>query len=111
MTGTIIAAIISCCVSFFLGGALSFMVAKFKGAVKKEKALQDGMQSLLRDKLIEFHDKYTERGYCPIYAKESARRSYEAYHELGGNGVITKLFNDIMSLPEEQPQNADKKEV
>lgn len=107
MTGTVITAIISCCVSFFLGGALTFMVAKLKGAVKREKALQDGMQSLLRDKLIEFHDKYTERGYCPIYVKESARRSYEAYHELGGNGVITKLFNDIMSLPEEQPNKAE----
>ena len=58
------------------------------------------MQSLLRNQLIEYHDKYTERGYCPIYAKEAARRSYEAYHNLGGNGVITKLFNDIMALPE-----------
>ena len=57
---------------------------------------------------IEYHDKYTERGFCPIYAKEADRRSYEAYHALGGNGVITKLYNDIMALPEEDP--ASKKE-
>lgn len=103
MTATLVACIISWAVSFFLGGLASFLIAKYKGLQKREKALQDGVQSLLRNQLIEYHDKYTERGYCPIYAKESARRSYEAYHELGGNGVITKLYNDIMALPEEEP--------
>lgn len=110
MTATVIAAIVSCCVSFFLGGALTFVSAKLKGAMKREKALQDGVQSLLRNQLIEYHDKYTERGFCPIYAKESARRCYEAYHELGGNGVITKLYNDIMALPEEPPKEGNRKQ-
>ncbi len=100
MATVVITAIISCCVSF-LGGALTFLVAKMKGLFKREKALGDGVQALLRNQLIEYHDKYTERGYCPIYAKESAKKSYEAYHELGGNGLITKLYNDIMALPEE----------
>ena len=66
------------------------------------------MQSLLRNQIIEYHDKYTAKGFCPIYAKEAARRCYEAYHALGGNGVITKLYNDIMALPEEDP--AERKE-
>ena len=100
MTATLITCIISWAVSFFLGGLASFIIAKYRGMQKREKALQDGVQSLLRNQLIEYHDKYTRRGYCPIYAKESARRSYEAYHELGGNGVITKLYEDIMALPE-----------
>ncbi len=100
VTGAIITAIVSCVVSSILGGALAFVSTKFKGVIKREKAMEEGVQSLLRNQLIEYHDKYTERGYCPIYAKEAARRSYEAYHNLGGNGVITKLFNDIMALPE-----------
>ncbi len=100
MDTIVITAIISCCVSFFLGGILTFIITKVKGVFKREKALGDGVQVLLRNQLIEYHDKYTDKGYCPIYAKESARKSYEAYHELGGNGVITKLYNDIMQLPE-----------
>lgn len=103
--GTLIAAIVSCAVSFFLGGALSFLAVKFKGIFKRERAMQDGLQSLLRSKIIDYHDKYMERGYCPIYAKETIRRSYEAYHDLGGNGVVTKLYNDLMALPEEEKQN------
>lgn len=59
---------------------------------------------LLRGKIIDYHDKYTERGYCPLYVKESARRSYEAYHALGGNGIVTKLYSDLMSLPESEKE-------
>ena len=109
MSTAIVSAIISCAVSFFVGGTLTFLVAKIKGLAKREKALGEGVQSLLRSQLIEYHDKYTERGYCPIYAKEAATRSYEAYHELGGNGVITKLYSDIMALPESEEEK-DKTE-
>ncbi len=110
MTTAVISAIISCTVSFFVGGLLTFLVAKMKVIAKREKALGEGVQSLLRSQLIEYHDKYTERGYCPVYAKEAATRSYEAYHELGGNGVITKLYNDIMALPESKEEKQKKEE-
>lgn len=106
METAIVTAIVSCVVSAVLGGILTFVVTRIKGLFKREKAVENGIQVLLRNQLIEYHDKYTEKGYCPIYAKENARRSYDAYHELGGNGVITKLFNDIMQLPEE-PKNKE----
>lgn len=111
MTATIVTCIISWAVSFFLGGLATFVIAKYKGLIKHEKALSDGVQSLLRNQLIEYHDKYTAKGYCPIYAKEAARRCYEAYHALGGNGVITKLYNDIMELPEEAPKKTSHKKI
>lgn len=99
--GIILTSVISCLVSFFLGGGLAFFAARCKGGFKREKALQEGVKSLLRSQLIDYHDKYIERGYCPIYVKETARKSYEAYHELGGNGVITRLYEDLMTLPGE----------
>lgn len=100
MWTTVITSIISCVISFVLGGILALTAAKWKGMMKRERALQEGVRSLLRNQLIDYHDKYLRRGYCPIYVKESARRSYEAYHELNGNGVITKLYQDLMALPE-----------
>lgn len=96
---TILTTAITSVVSFFLGGGLSFLLTKGKKVVKKEKAERDGMRELLRCKLIDYHDKYTQRGYCPLYIKEAATRSYAAYHELGGNGVITGLYNELMELP------------
>ncbi len=100
VTAAIVTSAVSCAVSFFLGGALAAVAGKWRSVRKKEDALREGVLSLLRNQLIEYHDKYTERGWCPIYVKESARRSYEAYHALGGNGVVTKLYDDLMSLPE-----------
>ncbi len=101
-SGEFIASLISCVVSAVGGGALTYVWTKWKRNLKRERALEAGVRSLLRNNLIHYHDKYTARGCCPIYVKESARISYEAYHELGGNGVITKLYEDIMALPEEQ---------
>ena len=105
----ILTSVISCTVSFVFGGLFTQLSGRIKGGAKREKAMQEGVKCLLRGKLIDYHDTYTERGYCPIYVKESARRSYEAYHALGGNGVVTKLFTDLMALPEsEREENIAK---
>lgn len=100
-TSELISGAISCLVSAAVGGGLTYLVTRFKRSIKREKAVEEGVKSLLRHALIEYHEKYTARGSCPVYAKDVARTGYEAYHELGGNGVVTKLYEDIMALPEE----------
>lgn len=67
----------------------------------KIKAVADGMLACLRADIIGYHDKYTKKGYCPIYAKDAVEKAYKAYHALGGNGTITKLYNNLMALPTE----------
>ena len=62
--------------------------------------IKEGMLSLLRAEIIRQHDKYTQRQYCPIYAKDALTKAYAAYHSLGGNGTITKIYNETMQLPE-----------
>ena len=74
-----------------------------------EQNIENGVQCLLRAEIIRSHDKYTARGYCPIYAKESLRRAYTAYHNLGGNDIATALYNDCISLPEHpREENEDE---
>ena len=74
-----------------------------------EQNIENGVQCLLRAEIIRSHDKYTARGYCPIYAKESLRRAYTAYHNLGGNDIATALYNDCISLPEQlREENEDE---
>ncbi len=102
----ILLSVLSCAASSVIGGGLTYLFTRLKNGIKREKALTEGVLSLLRNQLVEYHDKYTGRGYCPIYVKESARHSYEAYHGLGGNGVITKLYEDLMELPEEARDKA-----
>ena len=63
--------------------------------------LENGVQSLLRLEIIRSHDKYIERKFCPVYAKESLSRAYKAYHKLGGNDVATALYHEVIALPTE----------
>ena len=54
----------------------------------------------LRIQIIDYHDKYMARGSMPLYAKDNMIEMYKAYHAMGGNGAMTKFYNDLMALPE-----------
>ena len=56
----------------------------------------------LRAEIIRAHEKYSQKRFCPIYAKESLTRAYNAYHALGGNDVATDLYRQCMELPESE---------
>lgn len=64
--------------------------------------LEDGIQSLLRAEIIRSHEEYGDKGYCPVYAKESLTKAYKAYHALGGNDVATELYKQCMYLPDKR---------
>lgn len=53
---------------------------------------------LLRVQLIEYHEKYMNIGEIPSYAYENFSEMYAAYHELGGNGMVTKMKEEIEEL-------------
>ncbi len=93
-------------VPFLCGGIASMAGSLFgmwrRGQIR-EKAVELGLQCLLRAEIIRSFDKYKEREFCPIYAKEALKREYDSYHALGGNDVATDLFHQIMALPTEPP--------
>ena len=57
------------------------------------------MQALLRAEMINEYYKYMEKGYAPLYAKENFENCYKQYHELGANGVMDKLRDEFLGLP------------
>ena len=91
----------------FLGmtGTAGYFYRRLAKRQKEEsqrgKALREGVQALLRDRIIETYNHYNDKGFCPIYAKESMRRLYAAYHALGGNDVATELKEKILAVPTE----------
>ena len=93
--------IVKWAVPFVCGSVVSGCIAYIAAIRKKNKALEDGVQCLLRAEIIRNHDKYIDKSFCPIYAKEALKRAYKAYHALGGNDVATELFHDTLKLPTE----------
>ncbi|MBQ8401725.1 MAG: hypothetical protein IJX14_07345 [Clostridia bacterium] len=97
------AEVIRWAVPFVCGGIGAWGITYIKMRKKRESALENGVQCLLRAEIIRNHDKYVGRRYCPIYAKEALRRAYLAYHALGGNDVATRLYEEVMELPTDEP--------
>lgn len=75
---------------------------KIHQQINDQKALKDGTLALLRSEIIHNYDKYMERGWLPIYAAESILSLYNAYHNLGGNGAIDKIIQELKELPSKE---------
>ena len=81
-----------------LTALMGYIVWLLKKQKKDRDANSKGTMLLLRVQLIEYHDKYTILGSIPSYAYENFCEMYEEYHELGGNGMITKMKEEIDEL-------------
>lgn len=82
---------------------VKFILKKIKAEHSEQEYLKNGVLALLRNGIIRNYNDYMDREYIPIYALESVGTMYEAYHDLGGNGTITKLYQELKSLPSSPP--------
>lgn len=62
-------------------------------------ALKDGIIAILRDHIIQADVRFSERAFATISQKDNIQMMYDAYHRLGGNGIVTKSYRHIMELP------------
>lgn len=66
---------------------------------QEQNANNKGTMLLLRVQIIEYFDKWSERGYRTKHGTENVMEMYEAYHSLGGNGMIDDLMKQLGDLP------------
>ena len=81
-----------------LTALMAYIVWLLKNQKKDRDANSKGTMLLLKVQLIEYHDKYMELGDIPSYAYQNFLEMYDAYHALGGNGMITKMKSEIEEL-------------
>lgn len=77
---------------------LGYIVYVLKSQNKMRGANSKGTMLLLRVQLIEYHDKYMAKGEIPSYAYQNFNEMYDAYHALGGNGMVTKMKKEVDEL-------------
>lgn len=70
------------------------------------EAVKLGMQALLRSQMINDFNRWSDKGYAPIYARENFENCWTQYHKLGANGVMNDIHDKFMELPpQRQEQN------
>lgn len=90
-----------------LVGVLTAVLVNFREEWKKEndvKRLEDetikqAMKEILGKFLDDMYSYYTEVGFIPLDKLHQARRIYDCYHSLGGNGTGTAEINKLELLP------------
>ena len=89
-------------VTAILGVCYKRVIKHQKAEAEKNNALCSGVQALLRDRIIQGYNEYSEKGYCPIYAKDNIKRLYSPYSELDDDDVITELVGKLLQMPTEK---------
>lgn len=82
--------------------AYKTLLTRMKAEQKKNEAIADGIQALLRESIVTNYNKYKQKRYCPIFAKESLKKVYASYAALGGNDVATGLYKELLEMPTEK---------
>lgn len=65
----------------------------------RQKANNQGTLCILRYVLRRLHSEYTIQGSITSNQLSEFYEYYDAYHNLGGNGVVTKMKDDVSELP------------
>lgn len=66
---------------------------------KRNSAVENGLVCILRKHLMDEHETWTQKGYITPKALESGLLMYKAYKDLGGNGMIDHMEEEIQELP------------
>lgn len=69
-----------------------------KRLYKKQKAIENGVQALLRNELIRRYREYEIKGEITIIDKENIEHMFTEYKNLGGNGTVESMYHDLMKL-------------
>ena len=87
-----------------VGGLVVYVYARIK-------AIQMGVQALLRAQMVEYYNHYHAKGYAPLYARESFENCWIQYERLGKNGVMADLRAKFLALPTHDDMRGESNEL
>lgn len=85
-------------VSTILASRLYIFRKKLAMQRKKQCALEEGMQALLRDRIIQAYEHYQTLGYVTFHGLEAVNAMFASYDGLDGNGSIPSLMEKLRAM-------------
>lgn len=78
---------------------LGWLYRRLKKKVDKQKLIEAGMLAILHDRLYQLGREYIERGWITLEELKNMEYLYNSYHDLGGNGTGTEIWERVKNLP------------
>ena len=91
--------IINYIIPLILGTVVGFISSKINRNRKKDKAIENGLLALLRNELVRRYREYEIKKELSILDKENIEDMYKEYENLGGNGTVKHLVEELLNLP------------
>ena len=82
----------------WMTGAAALIVGVVSIVVVKVKALEKGVQALLRAQMITYYTQYQSAGKTTLYVRQSFENCWEQYEKLGKNGMMSDIHTKFMHL-------------
>lgn len=82
----------------FFTGIVAFFGVRLRMLHKEYHALKAGLTAILRDRIVTAYYHYGSRGNITLHGLENVNRMFQEYQNLGGNGSIQKLVEDLNRL-------------
>ena len=70
-----------------------------KHSYNKQVAIENGLCSLLRDRLIHCCLYHIKQGSITVEDLDNITSLYKAYKDLQGNGAVESMYKQLLSLP------------
>lgn len=72
---------------------------KLKEEKVRNQAIENGVRDILRMQMLDTYEHCKATGTISVSRKDAIDSAYSSYHALGGNGTITQVHNELMSMP------------
>jgi uncharacterized membrane protein len=90
--------IFSCAITF-VGFTYQKIKKRFEQQEKKSKAMENGVQALLRNELIKNFREHKLTGEITLLDKENMEHMFTEYFNLGGNGMMQDIHKEFLEIP------------
>ena len=77
---------------------LSFCYNKLKMQLKEQKEIKEGLVAILHDRLYQSGMYFVSKGEISVSELNNIEEIYTAYHNLGGNGTGTEVYERVKDL-------------
>lgn len=87
---------------FLFSGVLALLGAGYRKLnlkLKEQGKMKEGILAILHDRLYQVCRFYIHQGWIDVESMKNVEYLYDSYHDLGGNGTGTELYNRVNSLP------------
>jgi len=84
--------------------------ARMKKEIREQELIKEGVLALLHDRLYQTCRDHICNGYCPVEDLKNTEYLYRSYHDLGGNGTGTELFERVKRMPIDEKGGVNRNE-